>query len=95
MYCKSFAEQHPILLSFGILFGAAFLVALWPVFLAVALLGGTGYLICAAAAVTQRYNAHHAARRQALAARADYEHWLLSRGHPAGVYGPVPASQLQ
>ena len=52
MYRKSFAEQHPILLSFGILFGAAFLVALWPVFLAVVLLGGTGYLICAAAAAS-------------------------------------------
>ena len=100
MYRKSFAEQHPILLSFAVTFACALVVAVsfagalvvaqWPIVLALAPLGGTGYLIYAAAAATQRYNRYQAAQRHALAARADYEHWLLSLGHPAGVYGRFP-----
>jgi arginine exporter protein ArgO len=100
MYRKSFAEQHPILLVaavtfacvlvVAVAFACALVVAHWPIVLVLAALGGTGYLIYAAAAATQRYNRYQAARRQALAARADYEHWLHSLGHPSGVYGRFP-----
>jgi hypothetical protein len=44
---RPFAQQHPILLGLAILFGVAFVITYWSVF---------------------------------VAARADYEHWLLMRG---------------
>jgi arginine exporter protein ArgO len=74
----------------AVTFACALVVAQWPIVLALAPLGGTGYLIYAAAAATQRYNRYQAARRQALAARADYEHALWIRGDARGFYGRFP-----
>lgn len=37
-----FMSQHPVLTGFGILFGAASVVAFWPLFLAAAVLTGIG-----------------------------------------------------
>jgi O-antigen ligase len=87
---RSFAEQHPILLGLGILFGVAFVITYWPVFLATAIAYGA-YLTARAAVRSHRRQMRvHAA----IAVRADYEHAAIMRGDTwrgtFGQYQPAP-----
>ena len=90
MYRKGFAEQHPVLLGFGILFGFAMVVALWQWFLLLAVLCLIGWGLWV---FTRSYDQRHLERtrhRQALAAHADYEHHLWTMGDARGFYGQFP-----
>jgi hypothetical protein len=89
-YRKSFAEQHPVLLGVGIVLGACTVAALWPLFLALTVIGGIGWLaywlLMRSDTETQRHRAHQAERQ----ARAAYEHHLWLHGDPRGFYGRYP-----
>jgi hypothetical protein len=87
---RSFAEQHPALLGLGILFGVAFVITYWPIFVAAAI--AYGVFVAARGAVRR-----HRRRQQvhaAIAARADYEHAAIVRGDAwrgtFGRYEPAP-----
>lgn len=93
LYRKSWPERHPALLGVGILFaaciigvgilfGACAVTALWQLFPILALIGGLGLGACRV--LIERW------RRADLAYHADYEHWLLMQGHPAGTFGRYP-----
>jgi hypothetical protein len=90
MYRRSFAEQHPVILGLCVLFGVAFVIAYWPVFVAAGI--AYGAFLDARTAVRRRR------RRQgedaAIAARADYEHTALMCGDAwrgtSGRYEPAP-----
>jgi hypothetical protein len=90
MYRKSFPEQPPVLLGVGILFGACTLVAFWPLFLALAVVGGICFVGYKVGVGWDRRHIEAQRHRQALAYHADYEHWLLMQGHPAGTFGQWP-----
>jgi hypothetical protein len=90
MYRKSFAEQHPVLLGAGILLGICFVVALWPLVLTLAIIGGLGWLGWWA---FKQFNTEQQAQRRyraELQARADYETWLWRQGDPRGTFGRYP-----
>ena len=78
--------KHPVVLTLSVVFGAALLAAhpilLIPTLLAPALWYGTQWW-------DRRYQTRAAYKRM-MCARADYEHWLLAQGHPAGVHGSYP-----
>jgi hypothetical protein len=90
MYRRSFAEQHPILLAFGVLFAVAFVITYWPFLVAAGLIGA----VVLAARAAQRRDLEAARRRAAIAARADYEHAAIMRGDTClgtfGQFQPAP-----
>lgn len=90
MMRQSWCEQHPVLLGLGIVLGTAAVAAFWPVVLATVVLGGVGYGLYRVAAAAEAEGQLRRVQRKELLARADYEHWLLGNGHPAGVHGRYP-----
>jgi hypothetical protein len=89
-YRKSFAEEHPILLGLGIIFGMAAVVAWWPLFLTLGVLAGFGYAAYRIGVSYREQRTAQQAYRRALAAHADYEHHLWMQGNPIGFYGQYP-----
>jgi hypothetical protein len=87
---RSFAEQHPILLCLGILFGVAFLITYWPVFVALCVAGA----LVVAGRAAHRRSLERARRRAEIARRAEYEHAAILRGDAwlgtFGQYQPSP-----
>ena len=92
---RSFAEQHPILLSLGILFGIALVITCWPVFLA----AGVAYGVFVAARAAVRRHRRRQCAHAATAARAEYEHAAIMRGDAwlgtFGQYQPAPRWRAQ
>jgi hypothetical protein len=87
---RSFAEQHPILLGLGILFGLGVVVAYWPVFVAV----GVAFGVALGARATVRRHRRRQHVHAAIAARADFQHAAVMRGDlwrgTFGQYQPAP-----
>jgi hypothetical protein len=78
------------LLGLGILFGLGVVIAYWPIFVAAGIACGA---FLAARAAVRRHRRRQCAHA-AIAARADWEHWLLMRGDAwrgtFGQYEPAP-----
>ena len=87
---RSFAEQHPILLAFGVVFGLGVVAAYWPVFVTAGIAFG---VFLAARAAVRRHRRRQCAHA-AIAARADYEHAAIMPGDnwrgTFGQYQPAP-----
>lgn len=86
MMRQSWCEQHPVLLGLGVVLGTAAVAAFWPVVLATVV----GYGLFRVAAAAEAGGQLRRVQRKELLARADYEHWLLGNGYPAGVHGRFP-----
>lgn len=84
---RPFYEQHPWLLMWGVFFGFGFVMAFWPLLLALAVLAGVGYGCYRLVEHQVRQNRIMAHQRAVLAWRADVEHWLWMRGDSRGMYG--------
>jgi hypothetical protein len=87
---RSSAEQHPILFGLGILFGIAFVITYWPIFVA----AGIAYGVYLGARAAVRCHRRRQCVHAVIAARADYEHAAIMRGDNwrgmFGQYQPVP-----
>ena len=87
---RSSAEQHPIMLCLGVLFGVAFVITYWPFFVA----AGVAFGVFLAARAAIRRHRRRQLAHAAIAARANYEHWLLMSGDEwhgtFGQYRPAP-----
>lgn len=81
--------KHPALLTAIVVFGAA-LLAYYPLLLIPTL--GAPLLWYGTQWWDRRYQTQ-AARKRSVIARAEYEHWLLTHGHPAGTYGAYPPAR--
>jgi hypothetical protein len=77
---RSLAEQHPILLGLGILFGIAFVITYWPVFVAAGVAYG-GFVAARAAGQTPPSTPVRARRdrRPRLRARRDHARRHMAR----------------
>lgn len=83
--------HHPVLLVSALVLAAG-LAATYPPLLALPVLAAAAWW------GTQAYDRRHhtrTAHKRMLAAHADYEHWLLTHGHPAGVYGQFPPAEVK
>jgi hypothetical protein len=90
MHRRSLAEQHPVMLCLGILFGVAFVITCWPVFVA----AGAAYVVFLTARAVVRRHRRRQRVHAATAARADFEHAALMGGDEwLGTFGrhqPAP-----
>jgi len=90
MYRKSFAEQHPVILGVGILLGVGFVGAYWQAALFILVVVAVCFGLWRWNVASDKRSREQIQHRQALVARADYEHNLWTQGNPIGFYGQYP-----
>lgn len=81
-----FLAQHPVMLCAALILTVG-MVAAYPWLLIPLAMAPTAWY------GTRTYDRKYQARathQRMLNAHADYEHWLTTNGHPAGMYGQYP-----